>query len=234
MFSRAVLALWLGLGLAGCEQEAAPARQGSAEVQRQTDLALLTSLPIVFGERLSLDTPANPLLARLEQDFDVRPVDGPEQLQPGGLLLAAQPQALTAERLVALDRWVRDGGRLLLLADPELRFESSRPLGDRFRPPFSYPDTGLLAHWGLTLERLPEGEKGRDAAVLGNDLVVEAPARGRLSASTSACTLSRDRSTAHCRIGKGRVTLVADADFAMSGEPRQTEAVSRLLTELRR
>ena len=59
---------------------------------------------------------------------------------PGGLLLAAQPQALTAERLVALDDWVRAGGRLVLLADPSLRWESSRPLGDRFRPPYAFPD----------------------------------------------------------------------------------------------
>ena len=47
---------------------------------------------------------------------------------------------------------MRAGGRLVLLADPVLRFDSERPLGDRFRPPLRYPDTGLLAHWGLRLD----------------------------------------------------------------------------------
>ena len=138
----------LALALVGCAQKG-----GSPPNSDKPELALLTSLPIVFSESFGLDAPPNPLLKALEDDYAVRPVDGPEQLTPLGLLLAIQPQALTAERLVALDRWVREGGRLVLLADPQLDWESSRPLGDRFRPPYAFPDTGLLTHWGLALER---------------------------------------------------------------------------------
>ena len=82
----------LGLALAGCQQSAPP-REGANVRPR---LALLTSLPIMFEETLTLDAPANPLLASLDEVYEVEAVDGPEPLPPGGLLLAIQPQALTA------------------------------------------------------------------------------------------------------------------------------------------
>ena len=47
----------------------------------------------------------------------------------------AHPLAQPAEDLVALDDWVRGGGRVLLLADPMLEWPSKRPLGDPLRPP---------------------------------------------------------------------------------------------------
>src|SRR6476469_3777585 len=121
------LPLLLLAGLGACE-----AHDPGSPTGEKPELALLTSLPIAFGESFGLDQKPSPLLGELEASYKVTPVDGPEQLRPGGLLLAAQPQALTAERLVALDKWVRDGGRIVLLADPSLRFESSRPLGDKF------------------------------------------------------------------------------------------------------
>src|SRR5256885_12836638 len=79
-------------------------------------------------------------------------VTDPDDLAHGRLLLMAQPLAQPAEDLVALDRWVHRGGRLLLLADPLLEWPSERPLGDRLRPPAIFMDTGLLAHWGLRLD----------------------------------------------------------------------------------
>ena len=77
----------------------------------------------------------------------------------------AQPRAQPAEDLVALDNWVRGGGRVLLLADPMLEWPSERPLGDPFRPPPTFADTGLLAHWGLKLDA-PD-EPGRRVGELG-------------------------------------------------------------------
>ena len=198
--------------LAGCREPAGP----EPLQDRRPDLALLTSLPVAFAESFSLEPPNSPLLKALEQRFAVRPVDGPEQLKAGGVLLAIQPQALTAERLVALDRWVREGGRLVLLADPSLTWESSRPLGDRFRPPISYPDTGLLRHWGLTLERETAPFAETVPQNLGQGISVEAASFGTLvAAKESGCRLSAGGKVARCRVGKGRVTVVADADFAM-------------------
>lgn len=218
------------LALAACESPAEPPVPAT-----RPQLALLTSLPIVFAEGFSLETQRNELLAALEKEYEVMPVDGPEQLRPGGVLLAIQPQALTAERLVALDAWVRRGGRLVLLADPSLLWESELPLGDRFRPPYAYPDTGLLRHWGLTL-----GQEGVPAAEivthdLGNGISAEASSFGTLATSSRDCRLSHARTVARCRLGRGQVTVVADADFAMrQAVPGNQQAVVRLVGELSR
>lgn len=206
---------------------------GPAAPAEKPQVALLTSLPIVFGEQFGLEAEPSPLLKELEKGFTVLPVDGPEQLPARGLLLAVQPQALTAERLVALDQWVRNGGRLVLLADPLLAFESSRPLGDRFRPPLRYPDTGLLAHWGLSLDAAVSDRLEAVDTDFGRGIRVEAAGLGSLTRSGGACTLSPTRAVARCRIGKGYATIVADADFAVSGEDSAgREAVSQLLQEL--
>lgn len=220
--------LLLATALAACKAETRAPAEGV-----RPDLALLTSLPIAFGESFGLDQQRSSLLAALEAGFSVRPVDGPEQLRPGSLLLAVQPQALTAERLVALDQWVRRGGRLVLLADPRLAFESARPLGDRFRPPYSFPDTGLLAHWGLALDPPAESAEGLGGEVdLGRGIRVTGAAMGSLTRAGGDCTLSPTRAVARCRIGKGYATIVADADFAMSEEPSAQAAVVRLVQEL--
>lgn len=222
------LALLLWLALAGCRQEPQPADRPA----EKAELALLTTLPIVFAESFSLDTPDSPLLKKLEERYRVVPVDGPEQLKPGGLLLAIQPQALTAERLVQLDRWVRAGGRLVLLADPFLGFESTRPLGDRFRPPVQFADTGLLAHWGLRLS----GEVSNYAELVERD--VGTPSKpslgsfGQLSKTAKTCTLTSGAVAARCLLGKGKVIVVADADFAMSPLPDNQAVVAELVDEL--
>lgn len=201
------------LALAACrgEQPAAP----PAGPEGKPELHLLTSLPLAFGEGFVLDAPKHPALAALEQHFAVTLVDGPEALPPGGLLLAVQPQALTAERLVALDRWVRQGGRLLLLADPRLVWDSSRPLGDRFRPPYAFPDTGLLQHWGLQLGVDPAAS-GPALRQLGRREVLTA-SPGRLSSSGRACAFSADSLVARCQIGRGHAVVVADADLVQAG-----------------
>lgn len=224
-----LLTLGLWLALTGCRDQTAP-----PPVADKPDLALLTSLPIVFGETFTLDAPRHPLLGALEKRFTVASVDGPEQLKGQGLLLAIQPQALTAERLVALDQWVRGGGRLVLLADPFLSFESSRPLGDRFRPPLRYPDTGLLAHWGLTLESDVDNRLESVETDLGRGIRLKSGGLGSLTRSGGDCTLSRSRAVARCRIGKGYATIVADADFALSPLPAEHEVAVALLAELAR
>jgi hypothetical protein len=225
---RGLLAM-LGLVLAACTPERAAPAAGA-----KPRLALLTSLPIVFGESFGLDQPRTPLLEELEKSFEVQPVDGPEQLAPGGLLLAVQPQALTAERLVALDRWVRNGGRLLLLADAHLSFESERPLGDRFRPPYSYADTGLLDHWGLELTEERDTRLEQVEVDLGGGTATSIAGVGRLELRKGSCTLSPTAAAARCALGRGQVIVVADADFAMSPEPgrKDQQAIVGLLQEL--
>jgi hypothetical protein len=176
--------------------------------QRPT-LLLLTSLPIVFGEDFSLENNGSPALKALERRYRVVPisVSDSRELSRGRLLLMAHPPAQPAEDLVALDQWVRDGGRVLLLADPMLEWPSERPLGDPLRPPPMFMDTGLLKHWGLRLDAA--GKRGpRSQRLGGYEVTTVSP--GELF---GACGIDRGRLVAHCRIGKGRATVVADADL---------------------
>ena len=125
----------------------------------------------------------------------------------------AHPPAQTAENLVILDRWVERGGRVLLLADPMLEWPSKRPLGDPLRPSPMFMDTGLLQHWGLRLEA-PDERGPRVRKLGGYDVLTISP--GSLAGN---CPISTDRLVARCSIGKGRATIVADADLLDSSEP---------------
>lgn len=179
-----------------------------ARADRPT-LLLLTTLPIVFGETFGLEDMGSPALKALEARYRVRPVAVADArtLAQARLLLMAHPLAQPAEALVDLDRWVRGGGKLLLLADPALDWHSALPLGDTLRPPPAFADTGLLAHWGLRLDA-PD-ERGPMMRRLGGGEVLTA-SPGELA---GRCAISKDRMVARCRIGKGEVTVVADADF---------------------
>ena len=145
-------------------QPRTPAPRAPAE---RPTLLLLTSLPLVFGEQFSLEGGGSPALTALETRYRVVPISVTDaaELAKGRLLLMAHPLAQPAEDLVALDAWVRRGGRVLLLADPMLEWPSKRPLGDPLRPPPMFMDTGLLAHWGLRLDA-PD-ERGPAAGKLG-------------------------------------------------------------------
>lgn len=177
----------------------------------RTELALLTSLPLVFGEQFSLQRGGSPTLERLEQSYRVEPIAVADAASLKGrtLLLMAHPRAQPAEMLVELDRWVRRGGRVLLLADPKLDWDSDLPLGDPLRPPLLFADTGLLAHWGVTLDGPvsdgPVTRRGGEGEVLTSS-------PGRLSAGRR-CEATADGLMARCRIGAGRATIIADADF---------------------
>lgn len=172
-------------------------------------LKLLTSLPIVFAESFSLEGGGSAALMALEEHFQVEPISvaNNASLGSGGLLLMAQPLAQPAEALVELDRWVRSGGQVLLLADPLLEWPSERPLGDVLRPSTSFADTGLLSRWGLRLY-LPD-ERGPKQQSIGRFAVITV-SPGTLEGE---CAVASGGLVARCAVGRGRVTVIADADF---------------------
>lgn len=172
-------------------------------------LMLLTSLPLVFGERFGLQSGGSKTLTALETRYTVVPIAVADLgiLKQARILLMAHAPAQPAENLVALDGWVRNGGKLLLLADPALEWESQRALGDPLRPLPMFPERGLLAHWGLRLDRPKLGGEAR-REVGGRMVVTRSP--GQLSGS---CTISADGFLADCNIGRGRAIVLADADF---------------------
>lgn len=205
----ATLAAW---AIAGPDGDLGP----RAAEDRPT-LALLTSLPLMFGERFGLDGGGSPALTRLEERYKVIPIGVADaaSLERQHLLLMAHPRAQPAEALVELDQWVRDGGRVLLLADPRLDWPSERALGDKLRPPPAFADTGLLKHWGLHLEA-PAFDSAASA--------------GRLSGNK--CGVSDDGLVAHCAVGRGQATVIADADFMNSDQTEQLDLLVRELDQL--
>lgn len=202
--------LLLGAGAFALTQQRTnpPAVQARPAAERPK-LMLLTSLPLIFAEDFSLEGGGSKALQALDTRYTVVPIatTDVDSLRQGRLLLMAHPLAQPAESLVDLDNWVRAGGRVLLLADPRLEWPSSRPLGDKLRPPPGFADTGLLQHWGLRLDA-PEQSGPGERRLGGMTVVAASP--GTLAGS---CRLSSDRFVAQCRIGKGQATVVADADF---------------------
>ena len=187
-------------------------------VAERPALLLASALPLVWGELGPFDPESRPAAAfvALDREFDVRPVDvlDAESLAGFRLMLLAQPRALAPTELVAVDAWVRRGGRLLVLADPDLAWPSRVPLGDVRRPPSASLLAPLLDHWGLRLEpapargavdvRLRDGEETRR-------LVLDRP--GRFHASSQACRTGGREFLAFCTIGAGKAVLIADADL---------------------
>ena len=192
------------LALAACRADTGAVKADLPE------LYVLTSLPLLFDEGFAAGPATGEAAVFLRAHYRLRPIDLPSQLPPRATLLAAQPRALPAEELVALDKWVRGGGRMLLLADPMLEWPSERALGDRLRPPMAYPDTGLLAHWGLRLDA-PDVRGVRSVSYDGFGLDYLSP--GKLVRLGDGCEVSKDGVLATCSLGNGNVTIAADADL---------------------
>lgn len=214
----------------GRREPTAPAPRSAAE---RPTLLLLTSLPLAFPDRFTLEGGGSPALKALETRYRVVPISVTDEtdLAKGRLLLMAHPLAQPAEDLVALDAWVRRGGRVLLLADPALDWPSARPLGDPLRPPPMFMDTGLLTHWGLRLDA-PDARGPREG-VLGDHKVMTSSA-GRLF---GRCEIGEGGLVARCRIGQGRATIIADADLLDAerlGHPTNLDALLAELARLER
>ncbi|HTN15943.1 MAG TPA: ABC transporter [Sphingomonadaceae bacterium] len=215
-----------------------------APQEREEPLGLFTSLPIYWNEGANLsamlDPDAEPHWARalVEQRRDLRPLDvlAPEVLAPLHDLLVAQPRVLAPAENVALDDWVRDGGRLLLFADPLLTQHSDYALGDQRRPMDVALLSPILARWGLVLthdERQGEGE--RPVELLGGPVPVDQAGHFIPTATapdaSSQCRLLAGGLAADCVIGKGRALVVADAAL-LDGQGPDLDGRKAALTRL--
>jgi hypothetical protein len=186
-------------------------------------LGLMTTLPLEWSEGgieadLAEDAQPHPAFLRLQQKYDVRPVDIFDELniRSTPLLLLAQPRALRPQELVQLDKWVRDGGKLLVLADPALQWGSLYPLGDKRRPLFTSLLSPLFAHWGLELVLpMTEDEEVVLRKPAGMTVRTQTPGEWLPKAGVNkpGCVISDQGLMADCPIGKGQAVLVADADL---------------------
>jgi hypothetical protein len=183
---------------------------------------LFTSLPIIWPEAgdiastlQAMDKPhwaKQVLLRRGGLEAVDRILPGAPNDWPADLLVMIQPRPLASDENVALDRWLRRGGRLLLFADPMLTADSSFALGDRRRPEAIAMLQPLLRHWGLRLD-FDAGQHADEhrSDAFGISIPVELPGQLLPVSKTKACTFAVSGIAAQCRIGKGRVLIVADA-----------------------
>lgn len=197
-------ALWLG--------RAGPARS-------QAPIGLFSSIPLLFAEtgELTLDAPPPWPRAVIADHGPPVPLDsltgegGRSPLAGIDRLVVAQPRALSPAESVALDAWVRAGGRLLLLADPMYTGHSPFALGDPRRPQAIAMLSPLLDHWGLRLDFDNQQAGGvHTASAMGLSVPVDLPGRFSIVRG-SDCRLWDQGLVASCRIGMGRVYALADA-----------------------
>lgn len=166
------------------------------------------------------------------------PIDALEapNLSNARSLLLVQPRLLQPRELVLLDSWVRAGGDTLILADPFLLWPDERALGHPRRPPVTSLLDPLLIHWGLMLEPadIASQRPVLERRVLGDGNPLNLAGASRftlLPGGTARCRLEERGLIATCRVGRGRATLVADADFVEaqlwtldSANPTQTKS----------
>jgi hypothetical protein len=149
----------------------------------------------------------------LEDDYRLHPLAALTESELARLkfLLLAQPRALSPAENVALDSWVRAGGRLLLFADPLLTGESRFGIGDRRRPQDVILLSPILRRWGLELEVLEDQQSGPSLReIAGQAVPINLP--GRFAPPVQGgCTLEAAGLLADCTIGKGHATILADA-----------------------
>lgn len=189
----AAIFLWLG--------PAQPVRP----VPDRPGLAVITGLPLFWDEAGQGGLRDAPIVTVLRTRFAIMPMDDPLKLESSGVkrLLLAQPRALAPAQLVAIDQWVRDGGTVLVLADPLLRWPSGLPLGDRRRAPAASLLQPLLAHWGFRPADVETAEIRRrtpDGSVITLSGVQFFPGK------------PEDGVIQRKRLGRGEVLLLGDAD----------------------
>jgi len=207
---------WFGAGhaLLATLYRPASASAGAPAVTMLTGLPLRWSASPSIAAMIAEGTNDDPALARLAAAGPVSLVDSlaDHVPPPGGTLLIAHPRALAPQELVAIDAFVRGGGRAVVLADALSGWPARHPLGDPRNAPVTSLLTPLLDHWGVMLGAAPAQEsKPLPADVAGARLRLFSA--GRLDRLPTACRAYADRRAAQCRIGQGEVWLVGDADL---------------------
>jgi hypothetical protein len=195
-----------------------------------------------IAEQLSDQSPPHWALAVLREGGELKPLDsltgadGALPLPADALLVMAQPWPLSPQENVALDDWVRAGGRVLLFADPTLTFESRFAIGDRRRPQDVVLLSPILTRWGLRLERddyvAPEPFFAKPGAKpIPVPIPVALPGRFAPLAH-STCLLAAQGLLAECAIGKGRLVAIADAALLEQREDDSQASRARALRAL--
>ena len=219
--------------------------QSSQKADREP-LGLMTSLPLYWplgGEVVALVSGKNEIpwvRQRLERNYELIPLDSfvdeasaAEEGSGGGeevsllsgmeRLLVVQPRAVGSADNVALDQWVRDGGKLLYALDPMLAGQYGVRWGDPAHPIVHALVPPVFARWGLEVQfieaqpfalRELDYPAGRLPVVMTGEFLVSKPSSNSSEddiATRGECELLAEGAIARCQVGRGRVTAIADA-----------------------
>lgn len=197
-------------------------------------VALMSSLPLVYGAGVDMEgviagkADPHPLHQALAAGHDLVLPDALDARTLEGVRLAilVQPRALAPGEFVALDTFVRTGGRLLLFVDPMLEWPRGASLVDPQGPVRSSLMSPLLKHWGIEL--LNPGIESRRGGKSGA-LLVHPGQFGVLPGKSgdARCRVDPDALVTRCHVGAGRAILVADADLLDPEILRNTDGSGR-------
>jgi hypothetical protein len=143
----------------------------------------------------------------------------PGSVGPDDRLLLAHPLALPPETLVEVDRFVRAGGRAVILADGLSSWPPPYRFGDPRNPPVTSLLTPLLDHWAVRLDApVPNGMNSDTVTVVHQGHRLTLHSTGHFSKLPDSCRRSGLRPDGQpvivtCRIGQGTAVLLADADL---------------------
>lgn len=207
---------WFGAGhaLLALLYQPAVARADAPAVTILTGLPLRWSASRDIAAMIAEGTNDDPALARLAAAGPVSLVDSlaDHVPPPGGALLVAHPRALAPQELVAIDAFVRGGGRAVVLADALSSWPGRHPLGDPRNPPVTSLLTPLLDHWGVVLAAASADDHVAQPADV-DGVRLRLFSAGRFVRTSSQCRAFAEYRILRCAIGKGEAWLVGDADL---------------------
>ena len=214
----------------------------SSQVADRQPLGLMTSLPLYWplgGEMDALvsgETELSWVRQRLERRYEIVPLESfvEDTVAPesGGIasslsgmerLLVVQPRAVGSSDNVALDQWVRDGGRLLYAIDPMLAGQYDVPWGDPAHPIVHALVPPVFARWGLEVQFIEaqpfalrdlDYGAGQLPVLMAGEFLLAKPSDDASEddiAARGVCELLAEGTIARCQVGKGQVTAIADA-----------------------
>ncbi len=201
--------------------------QDEAEVVEQQvakpKLGLFTTLPIFWGEAgdiaamLEDEGETDWVRTELEKEFELVPLDTLEADALEGLdrVLLAQPRALAPSENVAFDRYLADGGKAVIMADPMLTRHSEFGIGDRRRPQDVVLLSPIFQRLGVEL-LFDEGQRQGERIMQQSGQEFPVNLAGRFEAresgaSSRSCFVLEDGLLAQCVNGGGEAYLYADA-----------------------
>jgi len=216
------------------------------EEREKQPLGLMTSLPLYWPlgagieeiasgrtelpwQRQVLERRFHPIPLDTLTSIPALSPDEPDTDPLAGLeyLAVIQPRGLSPADNVALDEWVRAGGRLLLVLDPMLTGEYDMPLGDPRRPNDTALVPPVVARWGLSISYAEDTQSDRDLRGNDDQFLSQVSAYGEISTTDAVqtrCEIAESQVVAICEVGAGRVTLYADAAIFEDSDPESIKA----------